>query len=81
MGKILIADDNIQITRILSEFARKEGFEPVTAHDGIETTNIFKQGKHCRAIHPETSELIEHLLTMLKEKGEKETFRYIRRLK
>ena len=45
MGKILIADDNIQITRILSEFARKEGFEPVTAHDGIETTNIFKQGQ------------------------------------
>lgn len=43
MGKILIADDNIQITRILSEFARKEGFEPVTAHDGAETINIFKQ--------------------------------------
>ncbi len=41
----------------------------------------FEKGKHCRAIHPETSELIEHLLTMLKEKGEKETFRYIRRLK
>ena len=38
----------------------------------------FEKGKHCRAIHPE---LIEHLLTMLKEKGEKETFRYIRRLK
>ena len=43
MGKILIADDNVQITRILSEFARKEGFEPVTAHDGIETINTFKQ--------------------------------------
>lgn len=43
MGKILIADDNVQITRILSEFARKEGFETVTAHDGIETINTFKQ--------------------------------------
>lgn len=45
MGKILIADDNVQITRILSEFARKEGFETVTAHDGIETINTFKQGQ------------------------------------
>lgn len=45
MGNILIADDNVQITRILSEFARKEGFEPVTAHNGIETINIFKQGQ------------------------------------
>lgn len=45
MGKILIADDNVQITRILSEFARKEGFETVTAHDGIETINTFQQGQ------------------------------------
>lgn len=28
MDKILIADDNLQITRILSEFIRREGFEP-----------------------------------------------------
>ena len=32
-------------------------------------------------IHPETSDLIESLLRMLKEKGEKETFAYIRKLK
>ena len=41
----------------------------------------FEKGKYCRMIHPETSELIESLLTMLKEKGEKETFAYIRKLK
>lgn len=41
MAKILIADDNLQITKILSEFAKKEGFEPVTAHDGEETMNLF----------------------------------------
>lgn len=41
----------------------------------------FQKGKHCRCIHPETSELIESLLAMLKEKGEEETFRYIRSLK
>lgn len=41
----------------------------------------FEKGKYCRMIHPETSDLIEKLLRMLKEKGEKETFRYIRSLK
>ena len=41
----------------------------------------FEKGKYCRMIHPETSDLIEKLLRMLKEKGEKETFRYIRNLK
>ena len=43
MGKILIADDNLQITKILSEFARKEGFEPVTAHDGEEAVQYSRQ--------------------------------------
>lgn len=43
MDKILIADDNVQITRILSEFAKKEGFEPVTAHDGEEVIKLFQQ--------------------------------------
>lgn len=41
----------------------------------------YEKGKYCRVIHPETAELLESLLTMLKEKGEKETFRYIRDLK
>lgn len=41
----------------------------------------YEKGKHCRIIHPDTAELLERLLTMLKEKGEKETFRYIKSLK
>ena len=40
MDKILIADDNMQITKILSEFARKEGFEPVVAYNGEETVQF-----------------------------------------
>lgn len=32
-------------------------------------------------MHPKTAELLEKLLVMLKEKGEKETFKYIRKLK
>ena len=41
----------------------------------------FIRGKAKRFIHKETSELLEKLLTMLAEKGEKETFEYIRSLK
>lgn len=41
----------------------------------------YQKGKHCRFIHPDTAKLLESLLIMLKEKGEKETFRYIRNLK
>jgi len=38
----------------------------------------FKKGKN-RIIHKETSEQLEMLLIMLSEKGEKETFRYIKK--
>lgn len=38
----------------------------------------FLRGKPKRSIHSETSDYLEMLLTMLKEKGEKETFRYIK---
>ena len=30
-------------------------------------------------MHPETARELENLLTMLRDKGEKETFRYIRK--
>ncbi len=43
MDKILIADDNLQITKILSEFAKKEGFEPVAAYTGEEALELFSQ--------------------------------------
>ncbi len=39
----------------------------------------FAGGKVRRSIHPETSDLLESWLTMLAEKGEKETFRHIRK--
>lgn len=42
MDKILIADDNIQITKILSEFAKKEGFEPIAAYDGDQALELFR---------------------------------------
>ena len=43
MKKILIADDNKQITLILSSYAKKEGLEPVVALDGKEALAKFSQ--------------------------------------
>lgn len=40
----------------------------------------FERGKSTRAIHPETSELLESFLIMLRDKGEKDTFKYIKDL-
>lgn len=53
-------------------------------YKGIEYTNdapyeYFMRAKNRRRIHPETSDLLEQLLTMLKDEGEEETFRYIRK--
>ena len=41
----------------------------------------FMKGKERRIIHPATSDLIESLLKMLSEEGEKATFCYIKKLK
>lgn len=39
----------------------------------------YKRGEGKYLMHPETVELLERLLTMLAEKGEEETFSYIRK--
>ncbi len=43
--------------------------------------DYFMRGKAMRNIHSETSELLEKWLVMLSEKGEKETFRHIRKVR
>ena len=45
MKKILIADDNKQITTILSSYAKKEGMEPIIALDGAEALEKFRQNE------------------------------------
>ncbi len=41
----------------------------------------FLKGKKRRNIHPDTSDMLEKLLTMLAEQGEEKTFEYIRSIK
>lgn len=43
MPYILIADDNPDITDVLSAYARKEEFEPVVAGDGEKALEFFEQ--------------------------------------
>lgn len=43
MQYILIADDNCDITDVLSTYSTKEGLEPVIAHDGEEAFQLFEQ--------------------------------------
>lgn len=42
MTKLLIADDNKQITSVLTEYAKKEGYLVEIASDGVETIEKFK---------------------------------------
>ena len=42
MVKVLIVDDNEQITSILAEYAKKEGYMPIVATDGEEVLQKFK---------------------------------------
>ena len=46
MDKILIADDNKQITSILAAYARKENLEPVIALDGEQAINKYNECKN-----------------------------------
>ncbi len=43
LAKILIVDDNVQISSILGEYAKKEGYETVIVHDGAKALETFNQ--------------------------------------
>lgn len=45
MSKILIADDNKQITMILASYAKKEGYEILIAYDGQQALDLFSLHK------------------------------------
>ncbi len=49
-------------------------------YNDASSIEYFNRGKKTRIIHGETSDYLEFLLIMLKEKGEKETFRFIRNI-
>lgn len=42
MPKMLIADDNQQISSVLTQYAKKDGFEVTTAYDGEEAIRQFE---------------------------------------
>ena len=46
MTKLLIADDNKQITSVLAEYAKKEGYAVEIAGDGAETVSYTHLRAH-----------------------------------
>ena len=47
-------------------------------YDDTYPLQYFLKGKAVRRIHPDTSNLIEHFLTVLAEQGEEKAFRYVK---
>ncbi len=45
MAAVLIADDNKQITSILDEYSKKEGYSTYIAFDGQEALDLFYRNK------------------------------------
>ena len=48
MQKILIADDEAHIRRLVCDFLRREGYEPLEAEDGEQALSVFHA-------HPDTA--------------------------
>lgn len=43
MEKLLIVDDNKQITSILEEYSKKEGYKTIIALDGEQALKLFEK--------------------------------------
>ena len=43
--KMLIADDNRQITSVLEQYARNEGYDVIIAYDGVKALELYKKAK------------------------------------
>ncbi|MBQ5559585.1 MAG: response regulator transcription factor [Lachnospiraceae bacterium] len=50
MKKILIADDNEDITDVLSNYIVREGYEPVVARDGEQALELFEKEQPAMAL-------------------------------
>ena len=51
MQKILIADDEAHIRRLVCDFLRREGYKPLEAEDGEQALSVFRT-------HPDTARLL-----------------------
>lgn len=43
MRKIIVADDEMRIRKLVGDFLKKEGFEPVEAEDGQQALDLFEK--------------------------------------
>lgn len=67
--RILVADDDPAILRLVSAIIEKEGYKVVTARDGREAYKLLQSGEYCAAIldvmmpHIQGPELVRHMRT------------------
>ncbi len=47
MGKIIVADDEQRIRKLVCDFLKREGHEPIEAEDGDEAYSLFVQNSNC----------------------------------
>lgn len=45
MKKIIVADDEMRIRKLVGDFLKREGYEPVEAENGLQALNIFEKNK------------------------------------
>lgn len=50
MKKVIVADDEMRIRKLVGDFLKREGFEPVEAEDGQQALDLFEQYENSVAL-------------------------------
>ena len=45
MKKVIVADDEMRIRKLVGDFLKRDGFEPLEAEDGQQTLDLFEENK------------------------------------
>ena len=66
------------VEMVMDRIAACKTYQHGSYNDGAALT-YFESSRERQLMHPDTRQQLEHILTMLRDRGEKETFRYLRR--
>lgn len=68
------------IEMVMDRIAACKVYSGPNYHDGSALEYLMRSGGESGMMHPETFEKLQYLLTMLRDRGEEETFRFIRQV-
>lgn len=66
------------VEMVMDRIAACKVYSGAAYHDGSALEYLMRSGGESGMMHPETFEKLRYLLTMLRDQGEEETFRFIR---